>query len=76
MPTFYFDLHDSTGAIIDNDGYDAVDAHTAKRLALELLGQAIGDGACKECLGTITIDVRDDAGPVLTVSARIEIITP
>jgi hypothetical protein len=74
MPRFYFDHHDSLGALPDDEGYEAVDAPAAKRLALELLGQAIMDGAsCNPTMGRITIVVRDDAGPILSVSATVEV---
>ncbi|MEK9280072.1 MULTISPECIES: hypothetical protein [unclassified Bradyrhizobium] len=76
MPRFYFDYHDCSGTIVDNGGYDLSDGLAARRLAWESLGQAILDGASRNVLGELAIEVRDAAGPVLRVSAIIEVEKP
>ncbi|OAF18354.1 DUF6894 family protein [Bradyrhizobium neotropicale] len=76
MPRFYFDYHDCNEVIIDDVGYDLSDRLAVRRLALESLGQAILDGASRNVLGQLAIEVRDAAGPVLRVSATIEMEEP
>jgi precorrin-6B methylase 2 len=68
MPKFYFDHHDSAGVELDDEGMDLTSPEAARVLALEALGQRIIDGCGT---GKIAIEVRDQAGPILRVSAVI-----
>ena len=72
MPKFYFDLSTEIDTFLDDEGCEVLNVTLAKRLALELLGQKIIDQSEGGVLGRIAVDVRDDKGPVLRVSAVVE----
>jgi hypothetical protein len=74
MPKYYFDVHNGSEVLFDNEGFDLADLKSARRFALELLGQAILGAASGELDGRVTVDVRDDeVGIVICVAATIEV---
>jgi hypothetical protein len=73
MGRFYFDFHDDTGIIRDDAGEELPSATAARKEALEVVGQAVKDLTHRHSDGRIVIEVRDGDGPILKVSAVIEI---
>ncbi len=73
MPTIYFDILSDADTIIDDKGVELPDACVAPQMALELLGQAILDGSRRGAPGVTRIELRDQNGPFLRVSAAVEI---
>ncbi|WP_342740620.1 hypothetical protein [Bradyrhizobium sp. B117] len=71
MPTVFFDIHRETGTTFDEEGIELPYTGAARELALDLLGQAILDGARRPAGGMIKIEVRDRSGPFLRVSAVV-----
>lgn len=73
MAMFYFDLHDSDGELRDDEGIDRHDLATARRLAIEALGQIIIDNGFKDQYGLKSVKIRDARGEVLQVSANVRV---
>jgi hypothetical protein len=73
MPTIYFDILSDTDTIIDDEGVELPNTCVARQLALELLGQAILDGSRRGTPGVTKIELRDQNGPFLRVSAAVVI---
>ena len=67
-----FDFHDDAGIIRDDAGEELPSATAARKEALEVVGQAVKDLTHRHSDGRIVIQVRDDDGPILKVSAVIE----
>lgn len=73
IPRYYFDIHNSSNIILDDQGIDLANGADARRLALELLGQTIMEGSAGATLDQVAIEVRDETGPLLRASAAIQI---
>jgi hypothetical protein len=71
MTTFYFDLHSGDNITIDDAGVELVGISAARRLALEMLGQTILDGAARHAGWISKVEVRDRRSLVLRVSAAV-----
>ncbi|MBR0822986.1 DUF6894 family protein [Bradyrhizobium liaoningense] len=73
MPTIYFDILSDADRIIDDEGVELPDTCVARQMALELLGQAILDGSRRGTPGVTKVELRDQNGPFLRVSAAVVI---
>ncbi|MET3995966.1 hypothetical protein ABID65_007638 [Bradyrhizobium sp. S3.9.2] len=72
MPRYYFDYR-GPALVIDHDGIDLADQKAAEWLALELLGETIIGFARGPFTKPVEVDVRDEQGPILRVSATIDV---
>ena len=76
MHLYYFDLHDSTGFYVDEEGMEFRDVGAAQQEAAHALADMARD-AVRANTGELTermsVEVRDDAGPVLHVKFFFEI---
>jgi hypothetical protein len=76
MPRYYFDLKDSRGIFVDEEGLDLRDLEAAQKEAAQSLG-----GMARDAVATVNgsgaeqleIAVRDDDGPVMVVRFSFEI---
>jgi hypothetical protein len=73
MAKFYFDYQDAHCVMKDNVGEELPDPGIARKEALVNAGQMLKDMASRDLEGSIVIEVRDDDGPVLRVSATVEV---
>lgn len=75
MPRYYFDLKDSLGVVIDEEGSDLRDLEAAQNEAARALGGMAHDALATNNAGAehMEIAVRDDSGPVMTVRFDFEI---
>ncbi|MBP2434041.1 DUF6894 family protein [Bradyrhizobium elkanii] len=77
MPRFYFDLYDGEAMALDEEGLElqsvqAAQAEAAKSLA-DLARDAIHSTSAKP--HDMTIDVRDEAGPIMQVKLVFDLQT-
>ena len=72
MARFYFDFHDAGGICRDHAGEELPSATIARKEAFETVGQALKDLAYRQSEGRIAVEVRDGEGPILKVSAVVE----
>ena len=76
MPRYYFDLKDSYGTAVDEEGLDLRDLEAARSEAALSLG-AMARDAVSTINGNgsdqMEIEVRDDDGPVMVVRFFFEI---
>jgi hypothetical protein len=76
MPQYYFDLRDSTGVLIDEEGVELRDIDVARQEAARALAdmarEALG-GDTGQPAQHMTVEVRDNAGPVFQVKFSFEI---
>jgi hypothetical protein len=72
MPRYFLDLHDENGIILDEDGEEMPDVEAARKEAMMALGEASRDFARVGTDGQLVIRVRDERGPVLSVSVSFE----
>ena len=76
MPLYYFDLCDSTGLYVDEEGIEFSDVEAAQQEAARALADMARDairGNTGEPTERMAVEVRDDAGPVLHVRFFFEI---
>ena len=77
MPRYYFDLSDSAGLIVDDEGLELRDLDAVQAEAARALGGMVWD-AGRIFKGSkahqMVIDVRNDAGPVMRVRLALEIM--
>ncbi|MCC8952909.1 hypothetical protein H8B02_05355 [Bradyrhizobium sp. Pear77] len=74
MPRYYFDLKDSKGIALDEEGLDLRDLVAAQNEAALSLGAMARDAvATASGADQMEIAVRDDDGPVMTVRFAFEI---
>ena len=71
MTTFYFDLHSGDDITIDDAGVELAGIEVARRLALDILGQTILDGAARHAGWVSKVEVRDRSSVVLRVSGAV-----
>ena len=76
MPRYYFDLRDAEGVFADEDGLELRDIAQAQDEAAKFLADmariALGK-AHDDPIERITIEVRDDDGPVMNVRFTFEV---
>lgn len=73
MALYFFDLGSAGLSSIDEDGEDLTDVSAAHRVAVGALADAMHDVAVEGASGQrLAIEVRDELGPVLQVSAIVE----
>lgn len=76
MPQYYFDLRDSNGTVVDEEGVELRDVEVAQQEAVRALADMV-----KESLNSNTghsvqhmaVEVRDDSGRVLQVKFSVQI---
>jgi hypothetical protein len=70
MPRFFFDFVADNTSSIDEEGADLPDVAAAHELAVGALSDAARDAVLEGMTGqTFTIQVRNESGPVLEVTA-------
>jgi hypothetical protein len=76
MSRYYFDLTDSNGIALDEEGMELVDMDAVQDEAARALGDMTRDAA-RHSKGSaaeqMSIEVRDEAGPVMHVRFSFEI---
>jgi hypothetical protein len=76
MPRYYFDFLDGGGFLVDDEGREFSDTHAVQVEAARSLTDMARDSLLESAVASIdriTIQVRDDAGPVMNVWFRFEI---
>ncbi|WP_426611244.1 DUF6894 family protein [Bradyrhizobium sp. McL0616] len=71
MTLLFFDIHTGSSVTIDDQGVDVPNANVARRMALETLGQTIMDEAARGTADVTKVELRDQYGPLLRVSASV-----
>ncbi|TPQ38877.1 hypothetical protein C2U70_08270 [Bradyrhizobium guangdongense] len=71
---FYFDYEDTSGITPDEHGIDLPDIEAARLVALRSLVEVIR-GQRLSRAPSVTVNIRTDAGPVLSMSTSLEIVT-
>jgi hypothetical protein len=72
MTRYFFDFKSDGSSSIDEEGEELMDVSAAHCVALDTLAKSIPDIAIEGGSQQFAIDVRDDIGPVLRVSATLE----
>jgi hypothetical protein len=72
MARYHFDYHEAELVTVDRAGEEFESIDAARKMATIALGEAVRDFTFAGRPGRIAILVRDDTGPVLSVSATIE----
>lgn len=72
MPKYFFDFYDAQGGIVDDEGVDLPSQDAARSEARQTVGEAARALMAKGADGRVMVRVRDQAGPVLTVTAAFE----
>jgi hypothetical protein len=76
MQRYYFDVVDAHGVAIDDEGLVLRDMQAAEREAARSMADAARDEVLRQSAGASTqmsIQVRDDDGPVMLVKFSFEI---
>ena len=73
MPRYYFDTRDNESFIPDDDGVEIATLDEVKLTASRAMADFAKDVLPGSVVRVLTIEVRDDFGPVLLVSLRFEI---
>ena len=70
MGRYYFDLRDSEGLAVDEEGLELHNLQEAGEEAALSLADAARDGLCRAdgSLNQLSIEVRTDTGPFMRVS--------
>lgn len=70
MGRYYFDLKDSEGLAVDEEGLELQDIQAAGEEAARSLADAARDGLRRSdgSLNQLSVEVRTDAGPFMRVS--------
>jgi hypothetical protein len=76
MKRYYFDLRDSEGLTVDEEGLELQDAQAAQDEAALSLADAARDslGRSDGALHQMAIEVRTDAGPLMYVSFSFDVV--
>ena len=73
MARYFFDFRSGSSSSIDEEGQDLTDMGAAHRMAMDVLSDAIGNIAIEGGKDQqFAVEVRDEFGPVLRVSAVLE----
>ena len=75
MGRYYFDLRDSEGLAVDEEGLELGDVQSAQEEAALSLADAARDSRCRSDGGLhqMTIEVRTDDGPLMRVSFSFDV---
>lgn len=73
MARYYFDTRDNEKFVSDDVGVEVDSFETVKLMASEAMADFASDVLPGSVVRTLTIEVRDDHGPVLRVVLRFEI---
>lgn len=73
MPLYHFDLWERDRFVIDDCGLDLPDLETAKRRAIDALGDAVRDFVIEGVQDCVAIEIRDDDKSIMTISAVLRI---
>ena len=73
MPRYYFDTRDNERFIPDETGVEIATLDEVKLAASRAMADFARDVLPGSVVRTLTIEVRDEFGPVLLVSLRFEI---
>ena len=76
MPRYYFDLNDSHGITVDEEGMELRDFEAAQNEAGRALGSMARDAASsviRSGIEQMEIGVRDEAGPLMAVRFLFEV---
>ena len=73
MPRFYFDTRDNDDFVADDTGLDLASVQIAKEEAARALVDLARDLLPAAVMRTLSIDVRDDQGPVLRAILRFDV---
>lgn len=76
MRRYYFDLNDGNGLFVDEEGLECADTHAvqaeAARALADMTRDAVSSSATDVPSQSMSIDVRDDNGPVMQVRLTLE----
>ena len=73
MVRYYFDSRDNDLFLEDDEGYELPSLAVAKRLAAAALAEIARDVFPGPVVRTLTIELRDDTGPLLRISMQFEV---
>ena len=77
MRQYYFDIRDGANLIPDDEGIELPDIHSAGQEAVKTLADIVKDNTRLGGLGDfgqrVTVEVRDDDGPVLQASLILKL---
>jgi hypothetical protein len=73
MARYFFDVRDNDSFYSDDDGVELPSIDTVKAQASRALAEIAKDVLPGSEVRILTIEVRDDLGPVLRVTLRFEI---
>ncbi|AMA61058.1 hypothetical protein BCCGELA001_05400 [Bradyrhizobium sp. CCGE-LA001] len=70
---FYFDYQDSAGIIIDDQGEELPNFEAARDASMRYLAEAIRDHSPSSLTEKLSVLVRTEEVPIMTVSATVEV---
>ena len=76
MRRYYFDVIDECGVAVDDEGLELRDLRAAQEEAARSMADAARDAVIRQPAGALahmSIEVRDDDGPVMRVKFSFEI---
>lgn len=76
MAIYYFDLREGDALAVDEEGLELCDMRAVREEAARSMADAARDAILSQCAGSlaqISIEVRDDDGPVIGVRFTFEI---
>jgi hypothetical protein len=75
MRRYYFDVWDDNGLSVDDEGVECLDMHSVQNEAARALADMARDVvyASTSVRHRMSIEVRDDAGPVMRVRFTFEV---
>ena len=76
MTRYYFDLRDGDELIVDEEGYEMATLEAVQREAVLSLTDQSRDVAERglDSVAALAIDVRDEDGPVMRVTFKVELV--
>ena len=76
MGRYYFDLRDSEGLTVDEEGLELLDVQAAQEEAALSLADAVRDGLRRSdgALNLMTVEVRSVAGLLMRVSFSFDVV--
>lgn len=76
MALYYFDLRDGEELAVDDEGMDLRDMQAVQEVAARSMMDAARDAVLSQSAGSLarmSVEVRDDGGPVMRVRLSFEI---
>ncbi len=73
MTRYYFDIRDNEGFVRDEIGLELASLDTAKKEAAIALAELAKETLPGSATRTLTIEARDERGPVLRASLRFDV---